>query len=215
MDKTIAPIEEVITSAQVGRASDRFAERCRKNASSLPKDTVQQVLEEEGDQLAQDMFEAFRNHVERRSNMIMRHVTVARSRSSPKQVIDAARRKQYIDEAVLETMPGKGEGIEEVDVYFFNLGRYVSVDELDREYESRGFTPDPYAQAQVNIDDPSFADEHPNGTQWDRKGKVASYLAFSRWYVERKVYCNRDDDDWRDYWWFAGVRKSSPPQAEK
>ena len=207
--KAIAPIAaEVATKEQFGRASDRFEERCRKNNATLPKDATQLVLEEEGDELAQEMYEALRKRVERRTTMIVRHATVNRNQT-PKQILDATGRKQYVNKDILETMPGKGEGAEEIDVYFFKLGRWVGAEELEREYALRGLTPDPYAQAQVNTDDPEFATEHPNSTQWNRDGKVSSYLDFGRWGGGREVYCGRYDSDWNDDYWFSGVRNVS------
>ncbi|MFH1866966.1 MAG: hypothetical protein ABIJ81_02695 [Patescibacteria group bacterium] len=203
-EKTIATIE-TITDAQIGRISDRFKEKCRKNVASLPKDATQQVIEDEGDQLAQEMFETLRKRVEARSGMIVRRVKVNR-KQSPKQAIDATGRVKYINDDVLANMPG--EGAEEVDVYFFNLRKNVSVDDLDREYERRGLAPDPYAQAQVNADDPAFADAHPNATQWDNKNRHASYSAFCRLDVERIVSVSRGGNGWSDRWWFGGVRKS-------
>ncbi len=203
-EKTIATIE-TITDAQIGRISDRFKERCRKNAVSLLKNLTQQVIEDEGDQLAQEMFEALRKRVETRSNMIVRHAKVNREQS-PIQAIDAAGCVMYINNNVLANMPGKGE--EEVDVYFFKVGRFVSVVQLDREYERRGLVPDLYAQAQVNADDPAFADTHPNGTQWDNKNGYASSIAFYRRGDERRVRVERHDEGWRKIWWFGGVSKS-------
>ena len=216
MDKTIAPIAavETITTEQLGRASDRFIARCRKNAASLPKDASQQVLEDEGDALAQEMFEVFHRRVERRSKTIVRRVTVNRDQT-PEQMINATGRKQYVTAAVLSTMPRQGTGTEEVELYFFNPGRHLTIDEQEQELAAYGLVPpDYYAQVQVNIDDPAFADEHPNGAQWDNKDGQASFVAFDRWLGLRSVDCGHDDFGWLDRWWFAGVRKS-PPQAKK
>ena len=32
--------------------------------------------------------------------------------------------------------------------------------------------------------------------------------AFNRWNDERNANVNRNDNDWNDNWWFAGVRNS-------
>jgi hypothetical protein len=209
MDKTLPPsVVEVVTTEQLGRAADRFITKCRKNEASLPKNLSQQVLEEEGDQLAQEMFDAFRKRVERRSKMIVRRVTVNRV-LTPEQMIEATGRRQYVDKNILETMPRNGAGIEEVDVYFFNPGRYLTIDEQERELAAMGLDPDYYAQIQVNIDDPLFADEHPNGAQWYKKDKQASFFAFSRDGDGRHVGVYRYGLGWDGCWWFAGVRKVS------
>ena len=204
----VAPITvDLITTEQLGRASDRFIARCRKNAASLPKDLSQQVLENEGDELAQEMFEALRKRVERRSKTIVRRTIVNRDQM-PEQMVNATGRKQYVSAETIKTIPRQGTGTEEVELYFFNPGRGLTIDEQEQELAAYGLVPDYYAQVQVNIDDPSFADEHPNGAQWDNKDGQASFLTFSRWSGERRVDCDRSDDDWHGNWWFAGVRKS-------
>ena len=204
MTTYIAPITATITKEQIGRAADRFSVKCFKNAATFPKDIVQDVLENEGDALAQEMFEAFRKRVERRGNTIVRVAKVDRTRT-PQAVLDATGRMQYTNGSVVEMMP-RGEG-EEVEVHFFKVGRYISVGDLGREYESRGLKPDPYAQAQVNTDDPSFADEHPNGSQWRDADGNACYATFHSWFDDRKVYVLSRGVGWDDGWWFAGVRK--------
>lgn len=201
MEKTIAPI----TAGQIRRAADRFSERCHINESSLPKDSVQEVLEDEGDVLAQEMFEVFRARVERHTNTIVRLVAVNRNRT-PQEALDATGRKQYTDASVVSSMP-KGEG-DKAEIFFFKVGRFASDDELEEEFESRGFKPaDPYSLAAVNEADPAFADEHPNGTHWkDAQGKWC-YTTFDCWSAERYVGVYRHDGDWGDGWWFAGLRK--------
>lgn len=176
--KSSPPSAEVVTKAQLGRASDRFEARCRKNEAFLSKSVVR------------------------------RRVTVNRD-LTPEQMIEATGCKQYVDTKVLKTMPRKGTGIEEVDVGFFNVGRYLTIDEQEKELATFGFEPDYYAQIQVNIDDPSFADEHPNGAQWDKNGGQASYIAFGCDGDERHVYVDRYGPGWSAGWWFAGVRKVS------
>ena len=196
---------EVITAGQISRAADRFSERCRVNASSFSKDTVQVVLEDEGDALAQEMFEVFRARVERRANTIVRRVPVNRNRT-PQEVLDATEQKQYTTNSVVNLMP-KGEG-DEAEVHFFKLGRFVSDADLDKEYESRGLKPaDAYSLAAVNESDPAFADEHPNGTHWENADDKWCYSAFSRLGDDRRVRVGQDYGGWNDRWWFAGLRK--------
>jgi hypothetical protein len=33
-----------------------------------------------------------------------------------------------------------------------------------------------------------------------------TYLTFNKWNGKRNVNCNRNDNNWNDNWWFAGVR---------
>ncbi|HEY4496878.1 MAG TPA: hypothetical protein VI432_01890 [Candidatus Paceibacterota bacterium] len=136
---------------------------------------------------------------------IIRRVKVNRT-LTPEQVIEATGRTQYVNPDVLATMP-QGEG-EEVEVHFFNLGRDLTQDELECEYERLGLVPDPRAQAQVNTEDPAFADDHPNATQWDVQDNVSSFVTFVRWSDKRIVGVDRGGKDWSSYGWFAGVHKS-------
>lgn len=211
MSKNIAPITESITAGQIGRAAERFSERCRVNASALPKGTAQVVLEDEGDALAQEMFEVFRARVERRSNIIVRRVKVNRTRS-PQETLNATARKQYTDRDVVDSMP-KGEG-DEVDVYFFKPDEStydkdgsISDDKVARQFDLYGLKPDPRAHAAVNEADPAFADDRPNVTHWKNAEGEWCSAAFDRCRGTCVVNVNRNGLGWGDYWWFAGVRK--------
>ena len=44
--------------------------------------------------------------------------------------------------------------------------------------------------------------------QWNRWDSIQCYATFNRWNDKRKVNVNRNDNDWNDNWWFAGVRNS-------
>lgn len=118
-------------------------------------------------------------------------------------------RKEYIDKEVLDTAPTGLTG----KVEFFKLDRYVSDDELDKEYESRGLTPatiqDLCEYDQNRLDDMKFV-----GTHWkDYDGNWCCAM-FYRWYVRRKVNVYRSGSDWHDDWWFSGVRKSSTSDSK-
>src|SRR3989338_3392576 len=39
-------------------------------------------------------------------------------------------------------------------------------------------------------------------------GTSHKFATFNRWDDERKLNVNRNDNDWNDNWWFAGVRNS-------
>lgn len=138
------------------------------------------------------------------SEMLVRRVRVVRGRT-PKQVLAATDRKQYTDDVAVASM-SQCEG-DDVDVYFFKLGRGISGADLVKEYELRGLKPDPYAQAAVNEADPEFADGHPNGSQWEDADGNYYYAIFDLWRDERCVLCSRRGLTWRDDCWFAGVRK--------
>lgn len=147
------------------------------------------------------------------NDTITRKTTVNRSQT-PKEALVATGRNQYVDDKVAKTMP-TGEG-EEVTVTFFKPTEeeytrpgWISDDDLEKCYQRRGLKPDPRAQAKVNEDDPSFADDHPNGTHWkDSSGKWC-FVTFHGWHVARDVHVDRYDNVWRDDWWFAGVPASN------
>lgn len=203
MTKVVSPSGVSQITGQIGKLQELLVSRLRK--SGLPSDQTQQVIETQGDAIADEMFAAVRRRVEAMSGFIVRRAKVNRARA-PQAALDATGRKQYTDRTVVDAMPrGKGD---EVEVYFFNVGRYVSDDEAENEFDLRGLKPaDPYALAAVNEADLAFADGHPNATHWkDANGKWC-YAVFDRWDGERHVHVSRYGDDWFDDWWFAGVRK--------
>ncbi|MDZ4205628.1 MAG: hypothetical protein U1C12_00200 [Patescibacteria group bacterium] len=192
-----------ITAGQIGKLQELLGAALRK--SNFHSEPIQQVLETQGNPLVVEWIAYLQKRVDAVSNLIIRHVKVNHTRT-PQQVLDATGRKQYVNVSVVKTMP-KGEG-EEADIYFFHLGRYVSDADLEKEYELRGLKPaDPYSLAQVNTDDPAFADTHPNGTHWKSVNGHWCFASFGHWRGECGVSVREFDDDWDDSWWFAGVRK--------
>jgi len=135
--------------------------------------------------------------------IVVRNVPVERGRNPEKIIDDTGFNQRDIDYEVLHTMPDSEHN--EVHVHFFKVGRRLTFDDLKKEYELRGLVPNPRAQAAVNERDPSFVDEHPNGSQWGDK----CFLTFYRWIDdELNVRCDRDNGGgWHEDWWFAGVRK--------
>jgi hypothetical protein len=148
----------------------------------------------------------FRRHVEKFSEVIVRHFKVDRTKT-PRKLIDASGRVQYVDQNVLATMPT--DGPEEGDLVFFPVKSFSDFRDVPALFESRVLIPDPAAQAQVNVDDLAFADEHPNGVQWGLEGNVASFASWDRWGARRRVDVGRGGSRWSDYAWLAGRRKIS------
>ncbi len=140
----------------------------------------------------------------RNGSAIVRRVRVNRNQVL-RQAIEATNRYQYINEDALVDAPEQNIQFEEVDVYFFNLGRFVRADEIDENMLLLNLVPDLLAQIQVNQDVPSFADQRKNSTQWNRVGMTASYLAFSTWDGKRGIVCDRNDCGCDETWWFAGA----------
>lgn len=198
------PSTEPITEGQIGKVNELMRAGLLK-AKPL-KDPSQDVIEHQGVALIEKFVAVFIEMVDAVSSMIVRHVKVNRDQS-PKKVLDATSRKQYVNDSVVAEMP-KGDG-EETDVFFFKLDRYISDNDLDKEYELRGLKPaDSYSLVSVNENDPAFADTHPNCTHWKDKDGKWCFVAFDRWNDdERYVLVNRGGGGWGGGWWFAGVRK--------
>lgn len=115
--------------------------------------------------------------------------------------------KIYADEEVMAAAPrNKVQG----ELVFFNISKYISDTELEKEYESRGLIPaDMYALA--NWCEANRYDERKYfATHWqDANGKWC-FAAFYRWNDERSVSVDRrDGNEWDDDWFFAGVRKGT------
>lgn len=113
--------------------------------------------------------------------------------------------KIYADDEVLTDAPhnNKTEGA----LHFFNVGKYISDDELEKEYETRGLVPaDVFELAEWS--EKNKEEDRYFATHWkDSKGKWC-FAAFNLWDDERKVSVYRSDNEWCVSWWFAGVRKS-------
>ncbi len=196
---------DTMTPSQIGKVQEIVGAACRK--AGLPSASVQHVLEHQGGQLTTEILAVLRRFVEAVSSLIVRVVTGVNRSLSPQQALDATGRKQYIDREVVEAMP-RGEG-DDKEVIFFQVGRNISDDDLEKEYEKLGFKPaDTYSLVKVNQDDPAFADAKPNCTHWKDESGRWCYIAFSRWDDDgRNVRVNRNDCRWGGRWWFAGVRK--------
>ncbi len=202
--ETMNPSTEPITEGQIGKVLELFGARLRK--SNLQSRPLQDIIENQGSTFVDKLMAGITEMVEAVSEMIVRKVKVNRTQS-PKEVLKATGRNQYLADSVVAKMP-KGEG-DETEVFFFKLGRQINDNDLEKEYELRGLKPaDPYSLAKVNEEDPAFADIRPNATHWkDADGKWC-FADFHRWSDgERYVRVFRRDDDWYDRWWFAGVRK--------
>lgn len=199
----MTPSENGITAGQIGKIQENFGAALRK--SGLQNEPTQQMLEHQCDSLVTELVGIVRNYVEAASNLIIRRVPVNRTRS-PNDAITATGRKMYLDDDVVKTMPnGKGD---DTETFFFNLGRFMSTDKLEKKYELHGLVPeDPYALAAINEADPAFADKYPNATLWEDEYDHWCYIAFDWWRGERGVCVNRGDNDWGGSWWFAGRRK--------
>ena len=194
---------EPITEGQIGKLNQNLSAKLNKHKGEIPSNLFQQLLG--SDSLIDEIFACIRKRVDAISDLIVRSVKVNRNRSA-QEALKATGRTQYGDNDVIKDMPNAKS--EEVEVFFFKLGRYVNDNDLDKEYELRGLKPsDPFSLSAVNEADPAFADEYPNGTHWKDKGGKWCCAVFYRGDSERRLRVGWHDVGWGDDWWFAGVRK--------
>lgn len=85
---------------------------------------------------------------------------------------------------------------------------FMSDEDLEKCYDRRGLIPaDPYSVAGMNRDDQALADNHPHTTHWKDANGRWCFATFYRWDDGRDLDVYRRDSEWRDDWWFAGLRK--------
>ena len=191
------------TEGQITKATANYRAMLEKHAPEFNSEAFQLALGQP--ETASEMFAVLRKRVEAVSNMVSRRAKVDRN-LKPRDALIATGRNLYVDGGVVKAMP-KGEG-EDSETIFFKVGRWVSDDNLEKEFELRGLVPqDPYTLAKVNQDDPALADDKPNGTHWKNKDGNWCFAAFYGWSGGRGVSVDRDGDDWSDRWWFAVRRK--------
>ena len=201
MAETMTASQQPMSDGQIDNAVDKLRAALRKHRSEFDSDVVQEVLGVKN--LGMELLAPFRKLVSEMIRIV--RVRVDRSRT-PEEVLNATGCRQYTDRNVVKTMP-RGEG-EESEVVFFRLGRYVSDDELEREYDLRGLkAADPYSLAAVNEADPAFANDYPNSTHWKDADGGWCYTAFAQWFGSRNVSVNLRAADWIDDWWHAGLHK--------
>lgn len=221
--ETLSPSKIGISNGQIDKLQEMLEHGLKKSEMLATSSTAQidQASKTYGSALRDEFVQSLERKLQEMIAEANNTFTVVAKRvdytRAPAEVIRATGRSTaYVDWNVVATMPRRCKGIvKNVEVVFFWTGRRLTAEEEEQECAKHNLDPDPYAQAAVNEQDSAFADKYPNGSQWNRDGKVASYLAFDRWGGDRRfVDCHRGDRDWYDYWWFAGVRKVFPPQAE-
>lgn len=134
--------------------------------------------------------------------LITRPISVNRTRTNKEAFTSTGRVLHDIRTDAFVTMPCR-EG--DFMATFVNLGCNPAPDQLERELAKLGWEliADPVGLAAFNEEDPTFADEYPNATQWkDANGKYC-YVIFERWSGKRSVsVCSHSGDRWSNYWWF-------------
>lgn len=202
-----------MTDEQADKLVAQFRAAVQKKRRDFGTEAAQAALGT--DNLGMRLLEPFRLLVEANSDLIVRRVSVNRTRDGM-AAIDATARVKYVDGKVVKAMP-KGEG-EEVDVTFFKpkpweytRPGYMSDADLEKALARRTLkASDPYSVDAVNEDDPAFADDHPHGTHWQDENGNWCFAAFDRWRDDRRyVFVDRHDHDWDGLWWFAGLAQVS------
>lgn len=196
MNQIMTPSVKTTTTQQIDKAVANYRAMLEKHAPHFASTAVQWALGLPV--LAKVQSEVFRTYVEAVSKTVIRFVKVDRART-PKQAIDATRRVQYVDADMLAMMPVGTGGAEAI---FVNLGHDVYCDKLDDELGKIGFKliVDPQGLAAINEDDPAFADERPNCTQWKDQNGNYWCMIFGGWYGERSIGLKRCDQLGDDLW---------------
>jgi len=192
------------TAGQIDKAVANYRALLEKYAKEFTSEAVQTVPGQP--ELVTEQLSVFKKRVEAINEIIVRRVRVHRNQS-PKEALKATTYVKWVDDdTIVDEMPMSTN--EEVEVYFFRVGRKISTSDLDKQYKSRGLKPDPIAQAKVHQDDPAFSDSHPNAVQWKNKAGKFCLAKFFRKDNNNHVVVNQDDNEWdEDYLWFGGVRK--------
>lgn len=129
------------------------------------------------------------------------------TKTNLKELIGSTNRILYVDDSVLETAPQGNPGT----LTFFKLDKYVSCDDLEKEYASRGLASATIESlAAYDLKEPSKMDDMKYvATQWKDANGNWCYAAFGRYGGGRYVSVFRSDYDWDGSWWFAGEQVNS------
>lgn len=136
-------------------------------------------------------------------------------KTKPRKLKDITTATIYANDEVLKNAP-RHTHIRELE--FFTLGRYVSNDDLEKEYESRGLEPaDLYSLAIWDEENKDREVKKYVATHWKDAEDKWCFAAFDRWLGGRDVDVNRRVRDWHGNWWLAGVpfRKSTQKSDTK
>jgi hypothetical protein len=106
---------ETLSEGQIAKVTDLVAAKLRK--SGLPLKQSQEVLEQQGAEMADNFYADFRKRVESRSDVIVRRAKVNRKKTSSEAVIATGRNK-YVADTVVDSMP-VGEGYDWPDGWLF------------------------------------------------------------------------------------------------
>lgn len=182
---TLEVSEELLaTGEQIEHIMDMWRRRLRDR--KLTRDEANHIIQHGGqylevmDKAADVLVDQVRSM---RTNTIVRIVRNIRRDRTAREAIDAIDWTKYINDTVVGTIPMVA-GPEEVELVYVQTDRnMLSPAEQVEFLASCDLEPDPPAQMADNEQDPAFADEHPNGFQWELSGRAASSAGFGLWAV--------------------------------
>lgn len=183
-----------------------------EHSLELPSDVVRLVIEQQGEALRSGFLNVLRNCVESQAGVAIRMATVDYG-LHPQKIWNAIDRiERAIGSTFVIERPSGCVGTKDVVVEFFELKCYPTRKVVDQACAERGLRPDLYAQIKVNIEDPTFADAHPNAIFLDNvNGELCSMRFGVRHDKLRdssdryKSVCDAEEP-FTTGWWFGGVR---------
>jgi hypothetical protein len=201
MSPSVSPTP--ITAGQIGKIQELIGAGLRK--SRLQSQPVQELLETRADLLVDTIVEFIQRRAEEISSMLVHHVENVDRGVSAYDLLKLTQRKLHVEHPLANSLPRDGR--ESDDVFFFRIPRGTRNIDLEQVFAKRGLKPaDPYALAQVNLDDEAFSGRYPNATYWrDEMGRFVG-LAFYEKDGARSIIVDSSDGVWHDQWWLAGVR---------
>ena len=123
-----------------------------------------------------------------------------------KKLLKSTKRTLYVNDEVLNSAP---QGTQEGTFELFTLSKFVTDDELEKEYAARGLVPATIADIVAYdkkhrdiLDEKEYVATHFK----DAKGNWC-YATFRRFDYSRDVYVDRDVSGWSGDSWFCGVKK--------
>ncbi len=189
-------------SWQIGIIKRTLEEALHK--SKIPSAPTSEVLRHESAELAIDLVYVIRKHVESRSSIISRSVSVRNRTPEEVYVHGMSWRNKHISVNVIASMPKRRA--EEVEVTFFKVSRKMSDEELEKEFKKRRLVPvDPVTLAAVNEADETFGDTRPNGTHWKDEDGNWCRAIFGFFNKRRYMDVFSCHMGWDESFWVGGV----------
>lgn len=215
MSKNMTPSTKPMTDGQIEKVLSKLRSVFQKRADEYDSGQVQKALEHPSD-LEIKMLSAFRAEVEIVSGLFTRKVRIDRTLHPHQLLKETECQGVYLEAEVFHSMPRAEEGVEEIEIVFFEIdGWWQAIDyrfeAIAQEYEKRGLKPvDPYTLAKANrgntVREQLIHVNHE--TFWrDAEGHWC-VMAFHHSSVRyHSVMVKKSEKGIFTTGWFAGVRK--------